>query len=219
MYLPNTNSQAGLHRSFRGDGVIASSLLPQLVLPQALSRTMLTIVNTGASVLWMDHGCARASAVLTADKVTSCTIQNAGFGFTYAPLVSFVGGGNDVVANSAWNGKGLIGSDGPAGVNLSTTPPTYFQPAIAHAVLTTGAVTSIVMDFGGAGYVNPPEVILTNDPRDPFGCADPSLNSGSGVLLPISGAGVYKLNGTACWTDALAVFGTADAKFYVDYMP
>lgn len=220
MILPNAAGQPGLHRAFRADGTLSSNSV--LVLPQAMTRCQFMIMNISAAPMYMDHGCARANAVITSGAVTSLTISNGGFGFTIPPLVTFAGGGGQgtgvnqgnagIIANSSWNGRGLLGSPPPSG-----TSPTVARPAVARSVLTSGVVTSFIIDDPGAGYVNPPEVILTNDPRDPFGCADPSVGSGSGVYLAANG-GSYYLNGTAMWMDAVALWGTNASKFTCEYM-
>lgn len=217
MYLPNTNSQSGLHRLFRGDGALTSSVTPLLVLPQALSRAVLLVQNISAANMWMETGCARATATITNGAVTSIAITNGGFGFTKPPIVEFAGGGGPVVANSAWNGVGLIGSAPPQGANTQTSPASFLRPAVGAAVLTLGVVTSITILDPGQGYVNKPEIIMANDPLDPFGCADPSAGGGSGQMLVASGGSYYN-NGTACPSDAIALFGTSGSKFYAGYM-
>ena len=222
MYLPNAAGQSGVHRAFRADGSLTSSVLPQLILPQALSRCQLMIMNTSAAGMFMEHGPPRANATITAGVVTAVTVLNGGFNFTLPPTVQFLGGAGqgtgvlqgyaDFIANSSWNGRGLIGSVSPTGTSAVTA-----RPAVARAVLTANAVTSIVIDDGGAGYINPPEVLLINDPRDPFGCANPATGGGSGLILAPSG-GSYYLNHTAMWTDAIALFGTAGSTFFCEYM-
>lgn len=219
MYFPNTESQSGLHRTFRADGTLASGSAPQLVLPQALARCNFVVQNISVSTMWLEMGCARATATISGGVVNSITVGNGGFGFTLPPSVEVKGGAGGYVTSTAsgWNGIGLIGSPDPVGVNLTTTPPNYFRPCRAHAVLSTGVVSSIVIDDGGAGYVNPPEVLLFNNALDPFGCADPSVGSGSGIELSASG-GAFSYSGTACPTDALALFGSISTKFTVVYM-
>lgn len=220
MYLPSTGNQPGTHRSYRADGAL-STAAPKLILPQANSRALLTIANIGAAVLWVDHGCARATATISGGLLTGFTILNGGFGFTRPPIVELKGGGSatTALAASAWDGRGQIDFwPTPNGVNLLVTPPIYSRPAKAHAVLTSGVVTSFVIDDPGAGYTNIPEVFMTNDPLDPFGCADPSVGSGSGLSLPAT-TGVYSLKDTFCHTDAVAVFAATATSFYAEYAP
>jgi hypothetical protein len=209
MFLHNSGNQQGLHRSFRADGALVSSVTPLLVLPQALSRSSMLVMNIAATPMYLEHGCARANATITAGVVTALTVLNGGFGFTRPPTVQFLGGDNTYVASSSWNGRGLPGADAPSGPSS--------RPAMAHAVLTGGVVTSLVIDDPGAGYVNPPEVLMTNDAMDPFGCADPSLGAGSGILLVPGGGSMY-INGTTCYTDQVALWGTNAAKFTCEYM-
>lgn len=224
MHLLNSLYQNGPDRSYRADGAL-STTSPKLILPQATSRSFLLFQNTGANPIRLEHGCARATATLTSGVVTGVTILNAGFGFTLPPQVQFKGGGilPTALTASAWDGRGQIDNwPTPAGSNLLVTPSVQFRPAKATAVLTAGVVTSFVIGDGGAGYTNIPEVMLTNDPNDPFGCADPSIGGGSGLLVPApSGVlpGSYLLNGTFCHTDAIAVYAATAASFYLEWAP
>lgn len=216
MYLPNAQHQTGLHRSFRADGTLTNSSA-QLVLPVAMSRAMFMIMNCSASTMYLEHGPARATSTITSGTVTGTTITNAGFGYTYPPMVEFVGGYGNYVASSTWNGLGLIGSASPQGVRVQglSVRPTHARVAKGTAVLSGGAIASITIDDLGAGYINPPEILLTNDPRDPFGCAVPV--AGTSIILPASG-GFYYVNGTACFTDQVALIGTTSSAFVAEYM-
>ena len=218
MYQPNTENQSGVHRFYRADGQIAGSS-PQLVLPQAFSRATMIVQNIGSHSMYLEMGCARATATISGGVVNNITMTNKGFGFTLPPIVAFHGGGGQfsLSSESGWNGLGLLGSQGPHGADLLTTPATYFRAARGIAVLSGGVVNSITITFGGAGYVNPPEIVLTNHPNDPFGCADPSTNSGAGILLAASG-GAYTFQGVACPTDAVALYGTENDYFTCGYM-
>ncbi len=80
-------------------------------------------------------------------------------------------------------------------------------------------MTSIVVEDGGAGYLNAPLVWLTNDLRDPVGAADPSLSSGTGFLILANGGNIT-LNGTCCPTSPVAVYcASSSKKFTCMYMP
>lgn len=220
MYLPNTQAQGGLHRAFRADGAIAQTNTPQLILPVAVSRGMWMVMNISASVMFLEHGPARFTATITNSAVSAITIANGGFGYTIPPILQAAGGYLPYVANSAWDGRGLIGSQAPSGLSPQgdIQNPVYARPAKLRAVLTTGVVTSVVIDDGGFGYINPPEIVVENHPNDPFGCASPYFGSAhSGIYLGPDG-GFYYINGTACWTDAVSISGTADAVFTVEYM-
>lgn len=227
MYFPNTQHQGGLHRAFRADGTLASSTLPQLILPVADSRASLLIMNTSAAAMWLEHGPATGYATISGGVVTAVTVVNGGFGYTVAPSVQLEGGGGNFVAcptASAWLGFGFYGSAAPNGLSKQgdSTAPVYARPAVVRANLTSGVVSSFTVVDGGAGYVNTPMVVIRNDPRDPFGCADPSVNiTGtiySGVYLAASGGSLY-INGTSCWTDQIALFGTAGSAFVAEWMP
>lgn len=219
MYLPNTASQSGFHPSFRADGSISSGSAGQLVLPRGLSRAMIMVMNISTAAMYLEHGCARAHATISAGAVNTVVMDNVGFNFTIPPIVQFAGGFGPIVPGpSGWTGRGLIGSASPSGFNLTGATAITNRPAAGTAVLSGGTVASITIIDGGAGYVNPPEIILTNHPDDPFGCADPSVGSGSGILLGGSG-GFYYINGSALWTDAVAIYcATTTSKFTVEYM-
>jgi hypothetical protein len=92
--------------------------------------------------------------------------------------------------------------------------PDYPSPsnfATAHAVLTGGAVSSIVIDNGGSSYLHAPFVFIFNSDLDPFGCAVPSATSG--ILLATGQQFVF--NGTCCPTDPIAVFGATTSQSFV----
>lgn len=222
MNLLNSGMQGGTFRAYRADGTLGNTS-PKLILPQATSRSMLSIQNVGTATMFLDHGCARAKAAITNGVVTGLTILNPGFGFVRAPLVQFKGGGGPIVtalAASGWDGRGQIENwPTPNGVNTIASPAVYFQPAAAIAIINgSGVLTGFTIQNGGAGYVNPPEVLLLNDPADPFGCADPSYNSGSGFILYAAGA--YFLNGTFCHTDAIALYASGGSATYAcEYAP
>ncbi len=186
------------------DGTVATGGTPQLVLPQVPSRSFLKIQNLSAGPLWFEFGSARATCALTSGAVSGFTVTNAGFGFTRPPVVYLFGGG------AAGNGSYLgLGQPGGAAPDSSLGAG---RPAKAHAVLTTGTVSSIVIDDPGAGYVIAPYVFLFNDDLDPYGCAAPSATSG---MLLSSNSAPYILNGTSCFTDAVAVFGATTGQNFL----
>jgi hypothetical protein len=202
MRLPGAAEQQNLVPYFRADGSITAGGTPQLILPRAAPRSSLIIQNVSDTDMWFEFGGARATATLTSGKVTSITVTNGGFGFTYPPTIQFMGGGAN--GNGRFLGVGYPGQNSPS------------KPARAHCVLTSGVVTSIVVDDGGSGYATAPYVQLLNDANDPFGCADPSSGSGSGILLS-TGKSVY-LGHTIVSTDALAVYcASSSKKFTVMY--
>lgn len=183
---------------YRADGTIAAGGTPQLVLPRAAPRSSILIQNTSATdTLYFEFGCARATATVANGKVTAITVTNAGFGFTYPPLVRFLGGGNPS------NGRDL-----GLGYPNQLAPSDY---AAAHCVLSGGAISSIVIDDPGAGYDCAPYVQLLNDPNDNYGCAVPSATSGFKIA---PGASLYQAYNVVT-TDAIAVYGatTGDSWF------
>lgn len=220
MYRPSTALQGAQHPAFRADGSLTAAT-KQLILPRATSRAHLLIQNTtAAETIQVDHGSARATATITNGQVSGFTVLNGGFGFTLPPIVTLKGGGGNgiflaALAGSAWDGRGQIDNwPVPAGYNTLATPPIVNRPATAHAVLTSGVVTSIVIDDPGAGYVNAPEVEILNHPNDPFGCADPTSSG-----LQLASGVIYRLDGTFCHTDPIALYCSANATFYLEYAP
>lgn len=182
--------------TYRADGTIAAGGTAQLVLPNAAPRSSILFQNTSAETLYLEIGCARATCTISGGKVVSVTVTNGGFGFTYAPVVNFLGGGNQ-----------LNGLDLGLGYPEQYAPS---RPATAHCVLTAGAVSSIVIDDGGAGYDCAPYVQLLNNPNDNYGCAVPSATSGYKLA---AGASLYMANNVVT-TDALAVYGATTGSSY-----
>lgn len=170
---------------------------PQLVLATSVARTCLILQNLGTHVMNVEIGGPRAHCTMSAGAVASVVIDNAGFNFTYPPLVLFMGGGPQQGQKSG----PYLGLNQPNG-----TSPTH--PAQGHAVIVGGAVSSIVIDDPGAGYLSAPYVYIYNNVNlDPYGCALPSATSG--ISLPLSQASPLVFNGTFCPTAPIAVLGTA----------
>jgi hypothetical protein len=199
MILVGASGQATKHYAFRADGSITTGGTPQLLLPETETRSFFVFQNNSSAPLWLEFGCARAHATVSGGVVTAVTVDNGGFGFTLPPKIDFIGGLAGVTSTSA-----------NSGLDIAQPGPRFAYggslPASAVAVLGGGAVTSITVTNGGKGYTNVPMVFLHNIKEDPFGCADPSSGSGSGVQV-IANGGSYYVNGTACPTDAIAVYG------------
>lgn len=205
MRLPGVRGQIGTRDlTFRADGTIASGSAPQLVLPEAWQRSFFLFQNTSATAtMFLEFGSARAHCALTSGAVSSITVDNGGFGFTLPPAVEFLGGGNG--GNTA-----VLGTGDP----FSPAPN---RPAKAHAVLTAGVVTSIVIDDPGANYKAVPYVRLINSNQDFIGCADPSVGGGSGISLIPQASLTYE--DLSVPTDQIAVFcSTISAPFFCAYL-
>jgi hypothetical protein len=182
--------QQNLTPVYRADGSIAAGGTPQLILPRAAPRSSIIIQNTSASdTIYLEFGCARATATVSGGKVTAVTVTNAGFGFTYAPSVHFLGGGNS-----------LNGRDLGVGYPNQLAPSNY---ASAHCVLSSGAISSIVIDNPGSGYDCAPYVQLLNDPNDNYGSAVPSATSG----YKLTAGSVFRESYNVVTTDTIAVYG------------
>ena len=195
---------------YDASGTIANGTTPQLLLPEAKSRSFLTIQNISDTAMYLEFGSARATATLTSGVVTSCNVTNAGFGFTFAPDILFIGGGP-------------YGQDGQYGTNISQFVgvgqvgyPAPANAAKAHCVMTGSApnlsVASITVDNGGAGYVAAPYVFIHNKLADPNGCAIPSTTSGV-YLAPFGGSMTF--NGTVCPTDPCALYCATTGKAFI----
>jgi len=186
---------------YRADGKIASGGTAQLILPRAAPRSSLLLQNTSSSdTLYFEFGGARATATLSNGAVSSFTITNAGFGYTYPPSVHFLGGGN------ALNGRDL-----GVGYPNQAAPSNY---ATAHCVLTSGAVSSIVIDNPGSGYDIAPYILLLNDPNDNFGAAVPSTSSG----FKLSPGQWLQQDSSVVSTDQVSVYGaTTNDSWFCQY--
>lgn len=209
MKLTGAAGQAVQHFKFDASGTIVSATLPQLILPRRNGTSMLVVQNLHATAtMFLEFGSARAVATITNGVVTSVSVTNAGFGFSKPPALSFRGGG-------ASNFAGFLGATEPG-----SPPPS--NVARGRCVMTGSApnmsVASITVDYGGSGYLIAPYVQIENNRFDPNGCADPSVNGGSGVMLnPVGGS--YYINGTSCPTDSMALFcATLGAPFTVKWM-
>ena len=210
MYFQNTKAQVRADPIYDASGVIVAGAT-QLVLPVHQSRAHLFFQNNGTHTMWVEFGSARATATITSGAVSSIAVTNAGFNFTYPPIVRFAGGGD--AGNSRYLGLNQPGGEGPNSTLIAA------RPAIAHCVMASSAITlnkvnTITVDDGGAGYVIAPFVFIYNDQLDPYGCAVPS--SGTGIQVLPTGSIYY--NGTACPTNSMSVFGTAADAFTCKWM-
>lgn len=192
-----------------------------LLLPEQRSRSFLEISTISASgVGYISMGAGEAVATLTSGAVSSIAVVNGGFNYTIAPTVHIMGGGNEgnttFIGATASNGYGNPGRPGP-GVQPQAWNPSG-REAVAHAVLSGGAVNSIVVDDGGSGYICAPYVLLLNNRNDPNGCATPFPSSvATGRIVTSSNPLVY--NGTDCTTSPIAVYcSTSGAVFLVKWM-
>ncbi len=97
-----------------------------------------------------------AHAVLTNGVVTSIVVDTPGTGYTSAPTIA-------LAAPPTGQITGVSVSNG--GQNYASAPAVTFSGgggtgAAAHAVLTNGLVSSIVIDSAGSGYTTPPTVAI-----------------------------------------------------------
>lgn len=203
MQLHNASQQQRRDYGYRADGVTASATLPQFVLGESLSRSTFFFQNLSDTDMFIEFGSARAHANMTGGAVTSVTIDNAGFNFTLAPVIVCLGGGGQVPA---------VGVTQPGFPSPQASDGANFRPAQLRAVISGAKLTSVVIDDPGVGYLAAPFVFIRNQMNDPNGCADPSVNSGSGILLHPSAS--YSESPTVCTTDSVAVFCSATNKAF-----
>lgn len=105
-----------------------------------------------------------------AQSVQSVEIVNAGYGYTVAPLVRFIGGGGKGATGIASIGDGVVGiiTVTNAGSGYVTPPSITFTgistvSAAATAVVSaTGTVTSIQITNAGLGYTIAPTITIGN---------------------------------------------------------
>jgi hypothetical protein len=211
MHLVGSKNQVEPDVLYDASGVIASGGI-QLVLPAHRSRSHLFFQNNGTHAMFLEVGSARATATISGGAIASIAVTNAGFNFTYAPIVRFAGGGN--AGNSSFIGLNQPGGEGP------NSALTQAAPAAAHCVMASSGVVgnkvnTIVVDQGGAGFVVAPYVFIMNSQLDPYGCALPA--SGTGIQIGSGGGSAY-YNGTTCFTDSVSVFGTAGDAFCCKWM-
>ena len=212
MRIPGTKAQTAIDPLYDASGTITSGSAPQLVRPMVPSCSHFIFQNlSSTATMYLDFGSARATAALTSGVISSITVTNGGFGFTYPPIVRFSGGGYG--QNTKNLGLNQPGGDGPNSAVKAG------RGAKAHAVLTAGVVTSIVIDDPGAGYAIAPYVFLLNTTDDPYGCASPQTSSTIGGAIQVGAGQSYYVNGTVCPTDPVAVFSsTASAPYTFKWM-
>lgn len=166
----------------------------QLVLARSMARSYLLLHNASLNPMYLEIGAGAAHATISGGIVTGITVDNAGFGFSRPPQVLLMGGG--YAGNTSYKGLGQPLGSSPSAV------------ALAHAVLTAGAISSIVVDNGGALYATAPYVQIINDMLDPNGAALPA--SGSSILLSAGEKLIW--NGTVTPTEPVSVIGTSGDK-------
>lgn len=211
MLMTNVGSQVGRHFMYDASGTITSGGTAQLIVPeQRYGRSYFLFENISDTDMYLEIGFARATATLTSGVVSSIAVANAGFNYNTAPTVKFYGGGDP--NNAAAFTPGIPGYPSPQGV-VNSKPA---RPARAHCVMTGSAgnlsISSIVVDDGGAGYINAPYVFLENHLSDPMGCAVPSATSG--ILVKGALGASYTNNGVVCTTDPIAVYCASSSKAY-----
>lgn len=208
MYRPGSSGQQAVHDYFDNSGLIATANTAQIMMPQRKSCTHLVLVNTSAEILMIQVGIAPAVATITNGAVTAVSVSDAGFGFHCEPEVYFYGGGNA-------NDPQSFGATMPGW-------PTPNHVAKGRCIMGASAlgglqINSIEIDDPGSGYLAAPFVYLVPSRRDPTGVGLPSATVGIGLA---AAGGNYYLNGTACFTTAISVWGGTQGQTYTaKWMP
>lgn len=204
--IQGIRGQQYIDRMYDASGTIANGGAAQLVLPIAKERSSLLIENDSDTDMLIEIGSGRATATISGGAVNAVSVSNAGFGYSLAPTVKFVGGAFPGSITSS-NTYALVGDP---------SWPSPQNAAKAHCVMTGSApnmtISSIVIDNPGSGYQYPPYVLLTNNTLDPWGAAIPSATVG--ILLKANG-GSYTSNGTICTTDQISIFCASTSKAYM----
>ena len=187
---------------YDASGTIATGGTAQLLLPQSKSRSHLIIINNSTGVLNIQFGMIPGVATLSGKTVASVAVSDGGFGFNVPPDVVFLGGGN---------------SNDPASYG-ATMPdwPAPNAPAKAHCVMGSSAisgltVSSIVVDYVGAGYLAAPYAAIIPQRTDPTGVGTASTNT-----WPIMGnGGAAFFDGSTCPTDAISIWGATTSQAFI----
>ncbi len=106
----------------------------------------------------------------TTFRVQAVNISNAGYGYTVAPKVTFIGGGGSGASATATIGNGIVGlitvTNGGSG--YINPPSVTFSgistiPASAVALInSSGVVTSILITNSGLGYQTTPTITISS---------------------------------------------------------
>jgi hypothetical protein len=112
-----------------------------------------------------------------AQSVQSVEIVNAGYGYTVAPSIRFIGGGGKGATGIASIGDGIIGSISVTNSGSGyVTPPTItftgistVSAAATAVVSAAGTITSIRIVNAGLGYTVAPIITISNPPINSTG--------------------------------------------------
>ncbi len=211
MYLIGARGQQQADRHYKFVGTIASGTASQLVTPIPLSRAYFIFQNTSSAVMWMGCGSAVATATIAGGAVTALTIVNGGFGFTAPPAVDLLGG----AAFCPLEGLGPSGAGMPGYAAPNNFPNNAgYRPAKVRSVLTSGVITSFIIDDPGAGYAFAPYVDIHNAYSDRYGCFD-AFYGGVPTGFELGAGQSYVQNSTAVSTDQISVFcATVGASYF-----
>jgi pimeloyl-ACP methyl ester carboxylesterase len=201
--FPGIRGQTPLDDLLDFSGTVTAGGTAQLLLPQQPRRLSLSVSAVDATdTLYLGIGPAKGVATVTSGAVSAIAVANAGVGYTIAPQVRILGG---VVQGDY---ETAPGSTNLGGISLPG------RVAVAHATLTTGAVSAIVVDDPGAGYLVPPLIYLENPwPALGGGAYAPGVNNG--IPIPINTT--FTFNGSLLVPgSAVAIFGaTTGDQFHV----
>jgi hypothetical protein len=209
MNLVGSRQQQQIDDYFDYSNTITTGGTAQLCLPQRKSCSKLVIANISNGILLIQIGVMPATATIANGTVSAVSVNDAGFGFQCPPDVFFLGGGN---ANDP--------------VSYGATMPGWPTPnhqAQGRAIMGASAISgkqinSIEIDNPGSGYTSAPFVYVRAARHDPTGVGLAANASGS-IPLAANG-GAYYVNGTACPTTAISIYGATTGQAYtVKWMP
>lgn len=154
----------------RGGGYTSTPRVAISSAPFAGSTGIATAIMIGGIVACNDN------VNPTAKSVQAVQIINAGFGYTVAPGVRFIGGGGSGASATATIGSGIIGTvniissgSGYANSPLVTFTNEIFQTGVstvsaaATAVVSTaGTITAIRITNAGLGYSTAPTLVISS---------------------------------------------------------
>ena len=166
-------------------------------------------------------------------KVQGVELINAGYGYTVAPSIVFLGGGGSGAAATAIIGNGIVGivTVNNGGSGYATPPTVTFSPApvgtgitaTGRALINTaGVVTSITITNAGLGYTQTPTITIGSPYMIGFGTYVPNETvtgsiSGASALVrkwtaPTGSLELYKV--TKDFVDGDLIVGSASSATY-----
>lgn len=155
----------------RGGGYISTPIVGISSAPSGGMTATATAQMIGGVVVCNDNVNPQAKSV------QNVLISNAGYGYTVAPKVRFIGGGGSGAAATATIGDGIVGiitvtNSGSGYINpplITFTGISTVSAAATAVVSAGGSITSIFITNAGLGYTEPPTITIANPPLNSTG--------------------------------------------------